>query len=118
MIYPNNLKSWEFDKEAPQNFRPDLVTIAERQGTSEDGNSEAKPTRSKTNISSCLGIYKDLYRTHLGFVNFGDKVFRSGLAVESVADLNESQQARTASQNEKSVEKNSQNLSGCGISTM
>ncbi len=55
-LYPNNLKNWEFDKEAPQNFCSDLVTIAERQGTSENGNSEGKLTQSKTDSLSCLGI--------------------------------------------------------------
>ena len=56
MTYPNNLKNWEFDKEAPQNFCLERVTIALGQGTSEDKNSGHKPTRSKTNFSSCLGI--------------------------------------------------------------
>jgi hypothetical protein len=55
-IYPNNLKSWELGKEAPQNFCPERVTIACRQGTSEDENLEVKPTLPKTNSSSCLGI--------------------------------------------------------------
>ncbi len=55
-LYPNNLKNWEFDKEAPQNFCSERVTIAEGQGASENENSEAKPTQSKTNSSSCLGI--------------------------------------------------------------
>ena len=56
-LYPNNLKSWEFDQEAPQNFCPERMTIAERQGMSEDNHFEAKPTQSKTNFSSCLGIH-------------------------------------------------------------
>lgn len=49
-IYPNNLKSWELDKEAPQNFYPEQVTIADRQGTSEE------PMPPKANSSMCLGI--------------------------------------------------------------
>lgn len=53
---PNNLKSWDFDKEASQNFCPERATIAKRQGTSDDENSEAKPIPSTTNFSSCLGV--------------------------------------------------------------
>ena len=56
-LYPRNLKNWEFNKEAPQNFCLERVTIAKGQGTSEDKNSEVKPTRSKTNFSGFLGIY-------------------------------------------------------------
>ncbi len=56
-IYPNSLKNREFDKEAPQNFCSERVTIAQRQGTSENENDEVKLTRSKTDSSSCLGIY-------------------------------------------------------------
>jgi len=55
-LYLNNLKSWEFDKEAPQNFCPERAGLADRQGASEDKNYGAKPTQSKTNSSSCLGI--------------------------------------------------------------
>ena len=33
------------------------MTIAERQGMSEDKNFDAKPTQSKTNFSSCLGVW-------------------------------------------------------------
>ena len=47
-IYPNNFKIWEFDKEAPQNYCSERVTIAERQGTSENKNFEVRPTPSKT----------------------------------------------------------------------
>jgi len=56
-LYPNNLKNREFDKEAPQNFCLERVTIAGRQGTSEDKNSEGMPMQSKTDSSSCFGIY-------------------------------------------------------------
>lgn len=55
-LYPNNLKNGEFDQEAPWNFCPERVTIAERQGTSEGENLKVQPTPSKTNFSSCLGI--------------------------------------------------------------
>ncbi len=55
-IYPNDWKNREFDKEAPQNFCSERVTIAERQGTSENENDEVKPTQSKTDSSSRLGI--------------------------------------------------------------
>ena len=62
--YPNNFKNWELDKEAPLNFHSERVTIAERQGTSENEDTEGKPTPSKTNFSSCLGISAfDLDRT-------------------------------------------------------
>lgn len=56
-IYPNNFENGEFDKEAPQSFDLERVTIAREQGASEDQNFEVKPTSSKTNFRSCLGIY-------------------------------------------------------------
>ncbi|HEX4840283.1 MAG TPA: hypothetical protein VFU89_07585 [Rhabdochlamydiaceae bacterium] len=37
-VYPNNLKNREFDKKGPQNFCSERVTIAEKQGTSENKN--------------------------------------------------------------------------------
>ncbi len=55
-IYPNNLKTSEFGKEGPQNFCSERVTIADRQGASENGDSEVNPTSPKTKSSSCLGI--------------------------------------------------------------
>jgi D-alanyl-D-alanine carboxypeptidase (penicillin-binding protein 5/6) len=55
-VYPNDLKNWEFGKKAPQNFYSEQTTIAERQGSSENENSEVYHTRSKTNFSSRLGI--------------------------------------------------------------
>jgi peptide-methionine (R)-S-oxide reductase len=55
-LHSNNLKNWEFGKKAPQNFYSEQATIAERQGASENENSGIKPTRPKTNFSSCLGI--------------------------------------------------------------
>ena len=58
-LYPNNLKNREFDKKGPQNFCSERATIAERQGASENKNSEANPTQSKTNSSSCLGITQE-----------------------------------------------------------
>jgi len=54
--YANNLKNWNFDKEATQNFCLERATIAARQGASEDRNSELKPTPSKTDSSSYLRI--------------------------------------------------------------
>jgi uncharacterized membrane protein YtjA (UPF0391 family) len=56
VLYRNNLKNREFDKEAPQNSCSERATIAERQGASENKNSEVKPTRSKPDSSSCFGI--------------------------------------------------------------
>ena len=55
-LYRNYLKNREFDKEAPQNSRPQRVTIAERQGASEEENSEEKLTQSKADSSSSFGI--------------------------------------------------------------
>jgi hypothetical protein len=55
-MYRNNLKNREFDKEAPQNFRSEDKTIAEGQGSSENGNCGAKQTWSKTDSSGCFGI--------------------------------------------------------------
>jgi hypothetical protein len=55
-IYRNNLKNRDFGKEVPQNFDSERATIAERQGASENQNSEEKPTQSKTDSSSCFGI--------------------------------------------------------------
>jgi SAM-dependent methyltransferase len=57
-VYTNNLKNREFDKEAPQIFCSERVTIAERQGASENEKCEAKTTQSKTDSSSCLCISK------------------------------------------------------------
>jgi len=50
------MKNWELDKEASQNFCQERETSAERQGSSEDKNSEERPMRSKTNFSFCLSI--------------------------------------------------------------
>ena len=56
-VYRNNLKNRIYDKEALRNFRPERETIVREQGSSEDGNFEAKPTRSETDCSCCFGIY-------------------------------------------------------------
>ena len=61
-IYTNNLKNWEFDEKAPQNFCPERATIAGRQGASEDTNFEVRPQLSKTNSSGCLCIKPTKYR--------------------------------------------------------
>ena len=65
VIYPNSLKNWSSDKEALRNFRPERETIVREQGSSEDGNFEAKPTPSETNSSSCLGIAQSFRLTCL-----------------------------------------------------
>ncbi len=62
LIYRNNLKNREFGKEGPQNFASERATIAQWQGASEKGNSEANPTRPKTDSSSCFGIKSVLNR--------------------------------------------------------
>ena len=54
--YTNDLKNREFDKKGPQNFCSERATIAERQGASENKNSEANPTQSKTDFSNRLCI--------------------------------------------------------------
>ena len=76
LVYRNNLKNREFDKETPQNFCLELSTIAKRlrkhekvlDGLSqceageqertgpENKNSEGKPTPSKPDYSSSFGI--------------------------------------------------------------
>ena len=43
-LYTNNLQNWDFGKEAHQNTCSERATIAERQGTSKNKYSEAKPT--------------------------------------------------------------------------
>ncbi|HSX03602.1 MAG TPA: Lpg1974 family pore-forming outer membrane protein [Rhabdochlamydiaceae bacterium] len=55
-IYPKNFENGEFDKKASQNSDLERVTIAQEQGASEDQNFEVKPTQSKTNFPSSLGI--------------------------------------------------------------
>lgn len=55
-VYRNNLKNREFGKESPQNCDSERVTIAQEQGTSENHNSEAKPTPPKPDSSGCFGI--------------------------------------------------------------
>ncbi len=56
VLYRNNLKNRDFGKEAPQNFDSEQATIAGRQGASENQNFEVKPTKAKTDSSSCCGI--------------------------------------------------------------
>jgi hypothetical protein len=58
------LKNWEFEKEAPQNFCLERVTIVQAQGTSEGENFEEKPTLSKINSSSSLGIIENKVHAH------------------------------------------------------
>jgi len=80
ILYTNSLKKREFDKKGPQNFCSERATIVNRQGASENENSEAAelrkrssgpfsreageqselarrdPTQSKTDSASCLCI--------------------------------------------------------------
>ncbi len=51
-------KNRKFDKEASQNTCLEQATIADRQGASEDKNSEKKLTQSKFDTSSCLCLKK------------------------------------------------------------
>jgi 2H phosphodiesterase-like protein len=60
-LYPNNLKNWEFDKEAPRIFCQKraavLLAMAKPWAPIAFGKkSEVKPTKSKTNFSSYLGM--------------------------------------------------------------
>lgn len=55
-LHPNNLKNWEFDKEVPQISHQDRATVFIDTMRGPDGKSEEKPTQSKTNFSSCLGV--------------------------------------------------------------
>ncbi len=71
--YPNNLKNREFDKEAPPIFCLEKATIAFGQGASEDKKLGVKPTQSKTNSSSCLGI-----SSKLSIIGRKDRLFISG----------------------------------------
>src|SRR5580700_11312983 len=59
MLYRNNLKNREFDKETSQNSHLEQATIVRAQALSEDENYEKKPTLSKTDSSGCFGISKD-----------------------------------------------------------
>ena len=72
-LYRNNLKNREFGKEDPQNLHSERATIAERQGASENTNSETNPTPPKTDSSGCFGIY----------LNKSHKRAKTPLAVES-----------------------------------
>jgi hypothetical protein len=57
LLYRNNLKDQEFDKEASLNSHLESATIVPAQGASEDESLEKKPTPSKTDPSGCFGIY-------------------------------------------------------------
>ena|GEM_PF-634142 len=60
LLYRNNLKNREFDKEASQNSHLERATIVRAQGASEEENFEKKPTPSKTDSSGCFGIKDEL----------------------------------------------------------
>jgi hypothetical protein len=59
-LYRNNLKNREFGKEDPQNFDSERAIIAERQGASENQNSEVNPTQPKPDSSCYFGIIKGI----------------------------------------------------------
>jgi len=59
-IYPKELEKLRIRHEAPQNFRLERVTIVRAHGTSEGESFEEKPTPSKTNFSSFLGIAREV----------------------------------------------------------
>ena len=56
-LYQNNLKNRNFDKETSHNFDLERMTIVRAQGMSEGQNYEMESTQSKTDSSSCFGIY-------------------------------------------------------------
>jgi hypothetical protein len=56
-VYTNYLKNREFGKEAPQNHYLERMTIAGRQGMSENNDFGEKPTPPKTDSSSSLCIH-------------------------------------------------------------
>jgi lipoprotein-releasing system ATP-binding protein len=64
ILYTNNLKNREFDKEAPQNSCLERATIALGQSASEDKNFEGKPTPAKADSLGCLCISaKNLFKS-------------------------------------------------------
>jgi len=84
-ISSNNLKNWELEKEAPQNFYSEREAIVKRQGASEDENFGVKPTQPKPNFSSCLGMLpKDPngcpYLQLAPMEGVGDRTFRKAMA--------------------------------------
>lgn len=52
----NNIKNWETDKKAPQDFHTEKATLAELQGSSENENFEGKPTQPETDSERYFGI--------------------------------------------------------------
>jgi hypothetical protein len=55
-LYPNKLKNWNFDKEAPQISCQSRGAVFIDTPRDSDKKAEGKPTTSKINPSSCLGI--------------------------------------------------------------
>jgi hypothetical protein len=55
-IIPKQLEKLGIRQEGSSEFYSEQAIIAERQGASENENSEVKPTQPKANFSSCLGI--------------------------------------------------------------
>ena len=93
-LYRNNLKNREFDKEASQNLDPERMTIAEGQGRVEDPNFEIKPTRSKTDSSSCFGIISGSFEESPSLTNFkkhlSNEVERLAIFIKEKAHISES----------------------------
>ncbi len=58
-LHRNNLKNRIFDKEVPQDLDSERMTIADRQGMSENPNLEEIPTQSKTDSSGCFGVHPE-----------------------------------------------------------
>lgn len=55
-VYRNDLKNQSFSKKGPQSFHSERATIADKQGASENENSEVNPTQLKTDSSGHFGI--------------------------------------------------------------
>ncbi|MDP1608868.1 MAG: amino acid adenylation domain-containing protein [Chlamydiales bacterium] len=75
--YRNNLKNRDFGEKTPQNFLSGACDHCRRQGTSEDKNSEVKPTQPKTDSSGCFGISFKLFLPAIEPL-YGDESLRLG----------------------------------------
>ncbi|HEY2810184.1 MAG TPA: hypothetical protein VGJ00_02185 [Rhabdochlamydiaceae bacterium] len=56
ILYPNNLKNWEFGKKAAQIFYLARVAVLIATAQVRDKKSEKQSTQPQPNFSSCLGI--------------------------------------------------------------
>src|SRR5579862_557372 len=73
LLYPNNLKKWEFDKEAPRLFCQRRAAVLIDTARAFGKKAVAKLTRSKTNFLSCLGIIIRFHILYLRIIAFFPK---------------------------------------------